>query len=61
MACSPGWCLHRGRVSDQWVSAQGDVCLGVVSDLVVGVHLPLWTESQTGVKTLPFRYFIYER
>ena len=58
-----------GGVSSRAMSAQGGVCPGGVfpgagvcpgrrSVCPEGVKTPLWTEWQTGVKTLPCRNFV---
>ena len=65
--------MRTVRCSGRWGGVWGGVCLGGCMPrggclprgggdcLGVDVHLPLWTESQTGVKTLPFRNFVCGR
>ena len=67
--CIPVGCVPPAAVAICWVSAQGGVCpggclpkgclpRGCLPKGVSGTPPPLWTESQTPVKTLPCRNYI---
>ena len=55
----PGGCLLRGTVCSGGVcSGRGCLLWGVYPSMHWGRHPPLWTESQTPVKTLPWPNFV---
>ena len=57
MHCAGGVCPGRG-VSAQGGVCPGGICPGGSTQWAVCGRPPVWTEWQTGVKTLPFRNFI---